>query len=366
MSSSREVIVGLSVAVTGSLSRHGRQALDGARLWASYINQVGGIAISSRERRAVRLVWFDDESRIERARQNVSKLLTDERVDLLLGPYGSATTLAVADVADRNGKILWNHGGSSDEIFSHGFRRLVAIASPASDYLRALPRWLATSRPSLRRIAIVHPARGTFGAQVARGVVEAATAAGEFVTETVRYEPGAAIQALDEIRRLAPEVLVLAGRFDDDVLMMQARWRWPACVRQTAAVAAGIRAFWEELGDEAEGVIGCSQWEPTTVAADVHGPDSQWFMRSFRARFGGIPEYTAAASFAAGLVASECIRRAQSLDDDRLRAVADALDLTTFAGRFRIDPATGRQIGHRVLLIRWRAGRKIALDVPPL
>lgn len=313
----------------------------------------------------MRLVWLDDESRMDRARQNVSTLLTNEHVNLLLGPYGSAITLAVADLAERAGKILWNHGGSSDEIFRRGFRYLVATASPASDYLRALPRWLATNRPSLCRIAIVHSARGTFGAQVARGIVEAATAAGEFVTETVRYAPGTVTPALDEIRRVAPDVLVLAGRFEDDVLMIRARSRWPACVRQTAAVAAGVRAFGEELGDEAEGVIGCSQWEPTTATADVHGPDSQWFTGSFRERFGSVPEYTAAASFAAGLVASECIRRAQSLDDDRLRAVAGGFDLTTFYGRFRIDPATGRQIGHRVVLIRWRQGRKIALDVSP-
>ena len=137
-------------------------------------------------------------------------------------------------------------------------------------------------------------------------------------------------------------------------------------MRETAAVAAGVQAFWEDLRGEAEAVIGCIQWEPEAAAADVHGPDSQWFVRSFRERFGRIPEYTAAASFAAGLIVSECIRRAHSLDDDRLRDVADHLDLTTFYGRFRIDPDSGRQIGHRVLLVQWQAGRKIVLDVPPL
>jgi len=366
VSSNREMIVGLSVAATGTLSRQGLQALDGARLWTSYINQAGGIAITNSERRLVRLLWFDDGSRVERARQNVSKLFSDENVDLLLGPYGSATTLALTELAERHGKILWNHGGASDDLFRQGFRYLVSTASPASDYLRALPRWLSTTRPSLRHIAILHSTRGTFGAQIARGLVEAATATGEFVTETVRYEPGTALRALDAIRRFAPDVLVLAGRFDDDVLLMRARSQWPASVRETAAVAAGVRAFWEDLGGEAEAVIGCSQWESEAPAADVHGPDSQWFVRSFRERFGTIPEYTAAASFAAGLIVSECIRRAHSLDDDRLREVADHLDLTTFYGRFRIDPDSGRQIGHRVLLVRWQEGRKIVLDVPPL
>ncbi|MBI3047974.1 MAG: ABC transporter substrate-binding protein [Acidobacteria bacterium] len=197
MTSSGEIIVGLSIAASGALSRQGREALDGARLWESYINQSGGIAVAPDARRPVRLIWLDDESRLDRARLNVSRLLADERVDLLLGPYGSAATLAAAELADRRGRILWNYGGASDDIFSRGFRRLVGIFSPASDYLRALPAWLARTHPSLRRILVAHLARGSFGAHIARGIWEAAAAVGAFVVEAVPYGPGAVLQVLD-------------------------------------------------------------------------------------------------------------------------------------------------------------------------
>ena len=54
--------------------------------------------------------------------------------------------------------------------------------------------------------------------------------------------------------------------------------------------------------------------------------------------------------------------------DERMREVAGELDFKTFYGRFRIDPKTGKQIGHQILLVQWREGRKVILDpgVDPL
>jgi branched-chain amino acid transport system substrate-binding protein len=146
------------------------------------------------------------------------------------------------------------------------------------------------------------------------------------------------------------EVLVLAGSFEEEVRII--RSQPPA--RIIAAVAAGVGAFHEAVGPLADRVIGPSQWEP--------GPESEWFVRRFQDRFGRTPEYIAAGACAVGLIAEECIRRAASLDDRRLRDVASDLDLETFYGRFRIDPETGRQTGHRIRLVRWRQGRKQAIS----
>ncbi len=72
------------------------------------------------EKRSVRLVWYDDRSQISFARKNVLRLLQEDQIDILLGPYSSSLTMAVVEVAEEHKKVLWNYGGSSDEIFSHG------------------------------------------------------------------------------------------------------------------------------------------------------------------------------------------------------------------------------------------------------
>lgn len=162
--------------MSGRFQRQGQQALQGIRLWQSYVNAQGGIALRSGEKRLVRLIWYDDRSQVGTARKNVFQLLREDKIDILLGPYSSGLTMTVAEIAEEYKTVQWNHGGSSDEIFRRGWRYLVGIASPASDYLRALPHWLAENHPELARICVLYAGRGTFGGQVARGILEGALA----------------------------------------------------------------------------------------------------------------------------------------------------------------------------------------------
>lgn len=363
MCSKPEVSVGLSISLTGRFHSQGQQALQGIRVWQSYINAQGGIAVWNGEKRSVRLTWYDDRSQIGFARKNVLQLLREDKIDILLGPYSSSLTMAAVEIAEEYKKVLWNYGGASDEIFSHGRRYLVGMASPAGDYLRALPQWLAEESPALTRICVLYSGRGTFGWQVARGILEGALAVARhsvhLVPVNVPWENHDII--LGVLFGIAPEVVVLAGSFQDELSIMRMRHRWPATVHAVAAVAAGVRAFSAELAQIADGVLGPSQWEAGTTFPNIAGPTSDWFLDSFQREFNQPPEYIAAGSFATGLILTECIRRATTLDDEALQNTACDLDCNTFYGRFRIDSRTGMQTGHDVLLIRWESGHKVVL-----
>jgi len=359
-----EITVGLSISLTGRFRPQGQQALQGIRLWRSYINAQGGIAVRNGEKRSVRLIWYDDRSQISFARKNVFQLLREDKIDILLGPYSSSLTMAVVETAEEYKKVLWNYGGSSDEIFRHDRRYLVGIASPASDYLRALAHWLAEEHPALHRICVVYSARGTFGWQVARGILESVLVltgqSVELVAINFSLENyGTILPILFDIK---PEVVVLAVTFPDELGIIRTRQHWPTTVRIVASVAAGLPDFSAELAQMADGVLGPSQWEPGVTFPNVTGPASDWFLDSFQKQFGHAPNYIAAGSFATGLVLTECIRRAGSVDDEKLRSTASDLDCDTLYGRFRIDSRTGIQTGHGVLLIRWQGGYKVVLS----
>ena len=365
MCNKREVAVGLSISLTGRFCPQGQQALQGIRLWRSYINAQGGIAVRGGEKRSVRLIWYDDRSQVSFARKNVFQLLREDKIDILVGPYSSSLTMAVVEIAEEYKKVLWNYGGSSDEIFSHGRRYLVGIASPASDYLRELPPWLAEESPALTRICALYSAGGTFGWQVARGILKSVLVVAGQSVELVPIN--SSLENYDAIVRtlldIDPEVVVLAVTFPDELGIMRTRQHWPSTVRVVAAVAAGLGDFSAELAQIADGVLGPSQWEPGVTFQNIAGPTSDWFLGSFQKQFGRPPDYIAAGAFATGVVLTECIRRAASLDDEKLRSTASDLDCNTFYGRFRIDARTGIQTGHRVLLIRWQGGYKVVL--PP-
>src|SRR6266436_4930166 len=261
-----EITIGLSVSLSGKFHPQGQQALQGARLWQAYINAQGGIAVQNGEKRFVRLIWYDDRSQSSFARKNVFQLLREDKIDILLGPYSSNLTMAVVEIAEAEEykKVLWNYGGSSDDIFSHGRRCLVGIASPASDYLRELPHWLAEEHPALRRICVLYSAGGTFGWQVARGILESLLVVAGQSVELVPIN--SSLENHDTILRtlfdIDPEVVVLAGSFQDELALIRTRHRWPSTVREVAAVAAGLGDSSAELAQIADGVLGPSQWEP--------------------------------------------------------------------------------------------------------
>jgi branched-chain amino acid transport system substrate-binding protein len=95
----QEILVGLSISLTGRFSAQGRQALDGLRLWQSYVNGQDGISIGQAAPQPVRLLFYDDQSRASLARENALRLLRQDHVDALFGPYSSGLSLTVAEVA---------------------------------------------------------------------------------------------------------------------------------------------------------------------------------------------------------------------------------------------------------------------------
>ena len=97
----REIRVGLSASVSGTFQLQGQQALDGALLWQSHANTKGGICVNGGTPRYVRLIWYDDSSRVSRTCENVLRLIRNDHVDILLGPYSSSLTMAAQEVAEK-------------------------------------------------------------------------------------------------------------------------------------------------------------------------------------------------------------------------------------------------------------------------
>jgi branched-chain amino acid transport system substrate-binding protein len=354
------VLAGVSVSITGELRRQGQEALNAIRLWAEHVERAGGIAVNDGgPPRRLRLILLDDASRTERAKDNILRLLADERVDLLLGPYSSKLALAAASVTEACGKILWNHGGSSDAMWSTGYRRVISVPSPASDYLRVVPGLARLRDPRVRRVSVLHASRGSFAAHVARGAAQGAKAVGFDAIELVPFEPplGDARALLEQALAARPDVVIGVGSFEDDLSIVRHR-RLLEGVSTLAVVAAGLDAFHREVGELAEGVIGPSQWEAAAEEVPETGPDSRWFCSEFERSFGQSPGYPAAQAYAVGVIIQECVKRARSLDDDTLLRVARGLQTTTLYGAFRLDPVRLRQTGHRVHLVEWRQGRK--------
>ena len=260
-------------------------------------------------------------------------------VDLLLGPYGSGLVRAVAPVVTGRGKILWNHGGSADDLAAP---LVVTTPAPASTYLTGAVD--LAQRRGLGSVLIAR-GRGRFASEVASG---ARRRAEEFGLEVHEAAP-ADLPATE----MSPGAAVLVvGTFEEDVAAVQ-RIRAGPEPGLLGCVAAGLAEFGRRLGPAAEGVVAPVQWIPQSSLPEV-GPDGVRFARRYRAAFAEEPSYVAAQAAATGYLAEEAARRLLQPEEVQARRT------TTLLGRFALD-GSWRQVGHCPTTVEWRGGRHVAL-----
>ena len=361
------VKVGAVLSLSGRFANQGEQARRGLVLWAEDASSAGGLPAWDRGGSSeIELLVYDDESRSGPAAAGTERLIVEDRVDLLVGPYSSVLTLAAAPVAERHHKVLWNHGGSSDAIAEAGFHFVVNVLSPASRYFVTVLEMVRALQPATTRIALLYGASGAFARSVIGGAETSARQHGFEVVFNAPYAAGptGAASRVAEVVSHGPDVILGAGTTEADLEFARQLKARRVRARLIGLVATPIQLFAEVLGPDAEGFVGPSQWEPSVRYRPDVGPSSAELVARFRRRFGTEADYPAAQAYAAGLVAQRCAELAGTLQDEPLRAAADRLALTTFYGDFRLDPGTGQQIGHQLVVVQWQ-GRAKPIVWPP-
>lgn len=352
--------MGIAVALSGRYAALGRQVLAGLEAYIEDVNAAGGVKIADRDQpRMVELIIRDDRSDAATCAQAVRELIEVEGIDLLLGPYGSGLTLAAAKVAESCGVVLWNHSGSADQIFDAGLRMLVGIISPASHYLTSILELVRANDPAARNVALVSAKTG-FPEDVARGVESWIADAGFNLVAHHRYRSGHGDfqPILNQLQHQRLDCLLGVGRVEDDLQLARDLIAAQMRVKSVGLVVAAIDEFHDTFGAAVEGFMAPSQWEPDAAYVPDCGPSITEFIASYRRSNAQALDYPAAQGYVGGVIAQRCVEMAGSLEQAAIRAAAERLQCTTFYGPFRIDPGSGRQLGHQMLVAQWQGGQK--------
>jgi branched-chain amino acid transport system substrate-binding protein len=169
-------------------------------------------------------------------------------------------------------------------------------------------------------------------------------------------------ELLISLARTRVNVLVSSGSFEDDVRLMRAVVDSGINIPVLACVAAGVRGFQHRLGSDADGVIGPSQWEEQIEVVPELGPRPARFAKDFHAGNPGLDcDYPAAQIYAAGLLTVAALHAAGSIEPRVLRSAFGDLRTSTLFGEFALDRVTGRQIGHKMLLVQWHENQKVVI-----
>jgi len=363
-----KLTIGLTLSLSGRYAVMGRQAASALELFAVNQNAAGGIEIGG-VRRELAIRCLDDRSDPKLCAELYRSLCYENRADLIFGPYSSELTRVAAPITEQAGMLMVNHGGADDGLYRKKYRLIVGVLSPASDYLRGLAQLISQLKFWRKRVATV-----TFETPFARSVI------GGFEHEcaerpmrrrgvrlTVRLSAaptrGADEVSIDLLMRLARSritALVSAGSFADDVALTSGIVRADLNIPVLACVAAGVQGFADALGEMAEGIVGPSQWEQTVGFVPELGPQPERFAARMRAACGSC-DYPAAQIYAAGLLTAAALRECDAFYQARLREAFSDLRTSTLFGDFAIDRVSGRQIGHKVLLVQWHGGKKVVI-----
>ena len=362
-----KITIGLSLSLTGEYSPMGRQAELALRLFVADANASSALRVGG-ERCEFALECHDDASDPIRCAEIYRSLCANRGADIIFGPYSNRLVRVAAPIVEQSGRVFVNNGGAGDELYESGYKLIVGVLSPASDYLRGFVRLLTQLKLWRKRVAIV-ASKTPFARAVASGFERAAderAARRRGVRVRVKWNgafvPDATPAKLfPALTRNRVNALASAGSYQYDVAVMRAVVESRLNIPVLGCVAAGVSRFASDLGELADGIVGPSQWEDTLEIEPALGPTPAEFARRMRAAGVDSSDYPSAQIYAAGLLTAAALANAGRLDDAMLRAAFSDLRTTTMFGDFSIDRITGRQVGHQMLLVQWHRGRKVII-----
>lgn len=342
-----EILVGASVALTGKYSRTGQEQVNGYNMWVDEVNARGGLLD-----RKVKLIHYDDESKPDTGAKLYEKLITGDKVDLLLGPYSSGVTLAASTTAEKHNFPMVSPGAASSKIWARGYKNVFGLYTPAEIYMDQILE-LAQAK-GLKKVALIHEDTA-FPRDVAKGVKAKVAALGmELVVEEEYSKASTDFAAmLVKLKAKSPQVIIGGSYLPDSTAFVRQAKEYRFNPKIMAfAVGPGLPDFGANLGSDAEGVMGNTQWEESLKL-----PGAKAFAERYEQRFGQAPGYHAAGGYGGGQVLEAAVNKAGSLDKDALRKALSALEITTIFGRYQVD-ATGKQVGKPGYTIQWIGGER--------
>jgi branched-chain amino acid transport system substrate-binding protein len=331
------------ISQTGAHAELAADYLKGVQLWREHVNESGGLL-----GRRIELRALDDSSQAVRARELYAELVGD-KVDLLIGPYGSAATLLAAAEAERARRVMVNGAGPSAVVHSRPGRYLFQTAVPYAAYgLGVLP---VAEAADLRRLFIV--ARDDGASREMAEATRSAALNGFEPGQIELYRPGTVdfVSQVARARAAKADAWIAFGDVRDAAEMVKAFKRLDYAPQLFFASTASHPRFIALLGQDAEFSLGVVDFDPRIGAA------ARAFAKAFTARWTVPPQLAAAEGYTAGTVLAAAVRSAGSLDQERLRAALAELELPTPLGEYRVSPENGAQTGFKPVVVQIRKGR---------
>ncbi len=342
--------IGASLSLTGTYAKLGKNQHEGYQLCIKDVNARGGVL-----GRKAELVMYDDQSLPATAVRLYEKLITEDKVDAVMGPYSSPVSEAAANVTEKYKKVMVAPLAATTSIFKKGRKYIFMVISPAESYLEGLIDTAA--KRGLKTVAVINEDT-LFSKAAAAGAVELAKKKGMQVVYQEAYPKGNTdfSALLTKVRAANPDVIAAGTYFDDAVALTRQMKELNVNPKMYGVTVGGdLPEFYDVLKQNAEFIYGATQWEHT-----LPYPGNQEFFDAYKKEFNHEPSYHSAAGYAGCIIYAEAVKRAGSLDADKVREQLLKLEMKTMFGEYKVD-ADGYQTAHKMVTFQWQGEKKVTV-----
>lgn len=344
----KPIVVGASISETGPLAVDAAYHLKGIQLAIADANAHGGWL-----GRKLVLKYYDDQSSPGTAVRLYTRLITDDKADLFVGPYSSGISQAVAPLMNKYEKATPMPGASLPAIFSGSNKWAFQLLPPATGYLDGMLPLMKSH--GAHKVAILQ-AQLSFTLACGQARLEQAKKLGMDVVYSTTYAmppPDFSSIAL-AIKAANPDGVIVCSYYPDAVGLAQALHRIgyaPKFFGETIGPAED--QFISALGPITNRIISNTSWWPSLKTADNAG-----FIERYKAMFHEEPDYHVAATYSAMEVLGAAVKATKSLDQAKLRDWMATHEVPTVEGTYKAGP-TGLSIGFAQYMFQIQNGKRI-------
>ena len=331
------------------MATQGVPANNGYLLCQKDVNAKGGIL-----GRKIEFLIYDDKSDPKAAIDLYEKLITEDKVDAVMGPYGSTHTEAVAPVTEKHRKVHVSPLAATTSIWEKGRRYIFMVLPPAELFLAGVVD--IGARNGLKKVAIIEE-DALFPKAAGKGAVDLAKKKGMEVVLHETYAKGTKdfSPILAKIKAANTEVFGMAASSLGDFIGVARQMKEQDINVKMFGNSGAVAEFQDALGTTAEFAYGLSAWEPS-----LPNPGIKEFVEAYQKDFNKAPSFHAAGAYGACQIFMEAARLAGSLDSDKLREQLLKLKMKTVFSDYAVDER-GYQTANKGLFVQWQDGKKVVV-----
>jgi branched-chain amino acid transport system substrate-binding protein len=368
----RKIRIGASTSLTGNYAPFGALVKQGYEVWAEWINGRGGISVGGKPHN-VEMIYYDDKSDAKTSVKLTEKLITEDRVNVILGPYSSGIAAATSAIGERYRYVTIAPMASGDSLYERGFKYLFSVASrdyyPIVDLaVQQIPRPKTFAVVTTDHFYALPAVGGARKRSLELGLKEVYY--GKFPLGTTDFSG-----ILTALKSKLPDLLYFGGFFNESVSFYRQAKELNVNMKLITAIGTASHPNWPKvMKKDGEYLLSSQPWHRDI---GFKGPffTSESFDDFWKQKTGRNASFFQASGFVAGILMQLATEQAGNLDQTKIRDAFSSMDVETFYGKFKYD-AAGRNIagsmgvvqvqnGKPVVVFPQRPGLKFVYPVPP-